>query len=299
MKKGKGIRKKIGVCLLLLTIAVADRAAAQLTLLGTNYSQTFDSINTGLPPGWSVRTNATASSLGAVVTFTTNNTSWSTTTGQFANYASTINHGTNLHGLESSATQSACTNRSPGVRPTGSFGDPGAAFVLQIQNTLGRAGFQLSVDLNILNVQGRSNLWLIDYGIGSSPGTFTAVWTNSDTGVFGTSTRVVSFGPELDNQPQNVWIRFVTLEVSTGFGSRDTFGIDNFKLSYGASGAISPIPLNIDWVGTNAVLTWSNSAFGLQAASRATGAFTNVPGATSPHLSPIDGSQKYFRLKAN
>src|SRR5262249_15182134 len=153
----------------------------------------------GLPAGWSLRTNATATSPGVAVAFTTNTTSWSSTSGQFANYASTVNTGTNFLGNESSAIQSACTNRGPGLRQTGTFGDPGAAFVFQIQNTLGLANFELTVDLNMLSVQTRSNSWTIDYGLGNSPASFTPVWTNSDPGVFGTTTRTVSFGSALDN----------------------------------------------------------------------------------------------------
>jgi hypothetical protein len=285
--------------LTLLVIALKESATAQLMLVGTNYVQTFDSISNGLPPGWSVRTNATASSLGAEAVFNTNTVSWGSSSGQFANYASTANYGTNFLGTENSATQNTCTNRAAGLRQTGTFGDPGGAFVLQLQNTLGFAHFTLSVDLNMLSAQTRSNAWTIDYGIGSSPGAFTTVWTNADPGVFGSITRTVSFGSALDNQSQNVWIRIVTLEGTAGSGSRDTFGIDNFNLSYAPAGIVSPIPLRIELIGSNAVLRWSNSVFALESAPSVSGPYSNVPGATSPHTNSISGSQKFFRLKAN
>jgi hypothetical protein len=287
---------------MLIVSAAIGSASAQLTLTGTSYIQTFNSIGSGLPPGWSMRTNASATRLGTAVTsFTTNATSWGTTSGQFANYASTVsNYGTNFYGTnESTAVQAACTNRSVGMRQTGSFGDPGAAFVLQLQNTLGLAAFQLSVDLNLLSVQSRTNTWMIDYGIGGDPGSFTPVWTNTDSGVFGATTRTVSFGTALDNQAQNVCIRIVALDATTGTGSRDTFGIDNFRLSYSASGTVSPIPLTIQSLGGNVVLTWSNPSFALQAAAMAVGTYTNVPGAASPCTNPINGPQRFFRLKAN
>ncbi len=295
------MKKYVTARVLTLVMALTVEASAQVTLTGNSYVQTFDGVNQGLPPGWSVRTNATAASLGNEVTFTTNNTSWSNTGGQFANYASTVsNFGTNFVGTsESASVQGACTNRCPGVRQTGSFGDPGAAFVCQIQNTLGFANVQLTVDLNMLSVQTRSNLWVIDYGLGSNPASFTPVWTNADPSVFGAMTRTVSLGTALDNQAQNVWIRIVALEVSTGTGSRDTFGIDNFRLNFEAAGAVSPIPLNIQLIGTNAVLSWNNATFVLQAASQATGVYDSVPGANSPYTNPIAGSQRYFRLKAN
>jgi hypothetical protein len=294
------MKGNFGFCaLMLLAITIKDNASAQLTLTGTNYAQTFDSISNGLPFGWSVRTNGTAVSLGAEAVFNTNTISWGNSSGQFANYASTVNNGTNFLGTENTATQNSCTNRALGLRQTSSFGDPGGAFALQVQNTLGLAHFQLSVDLNMLSAQTRSNAWTIDYGIGSSPGAFTAIWTNADPGVFGSMTRTVSFGTALDNQSQNVWIRIAALEATAGAGSRDTFGIDNFRLSYGPAGTVSPIPLRIDLIGTNAVLTWSNSAFALESAPLVTGVFTNVPDATSPHTNALSGPQRFFRLKAN
>jgi hypothetical protein len=62
---------------------------------------------------------------------------------------------------------------------------------------------------------------------------------------------------------------------------------------------IIPIPLAWQRVGNNLVLSWTNAAFGLQAAPSATGPFTNVPSALSPYTTPLSGSAKYFRLKAN
>ncbi len=279
-------------------LTLAGTAPAQVTLSGTGYVQNFNDLSSGLPPGWSVRTNATATSLGSAAVFTTNATSWGSTSGQFANYASTLsNYGTNFVGTnESTAVQAACTNRCLGLRQTGSFGDPGSAFVLQIQNTLGLANFQLSIDFNMLSVQGRSNVWTIDYGTGSNPGSFTLLATNVDPGLFSTTTRVIPFGNALDNLAQNVWIRIVALDSSNGSGSRDTFGIDNFSLSYGSLGTVSPVPLKIQSVGGDAVLTWSNSSFTLQAAPAIAGAYTNVPGATSPYTKVMAGSQRYFRL---
>jgi trimeric autotransporter adhesin len=286
--------------LMLMAVAALDTASAQLILTGTNYTETFDSIGSGLPPGWSVRTNASTSGSGSAASFATTNMSWGTTAGQFANYASSLsNQGTNFLGGESTTIQSNCLNRCVGVRQTASFGDPGAAFVLQLSNTLGFGNFQLSVDLNLLSVQSRTNTWIIDYGVGANPGSYAPVWTNTDSGVFGATTRTVSFGAALDNQAQNVWIRVVALDATTGSGSRDTFGIDNFLLNYSAYGTVSPIPLHIRLDGTNAVMTWSNAAFSLQAAPSVTGSYTNVPGATNPHTHPIAGPQKYFRLKAN
>ena len=59
---------------------------------------------------------------------------------------------------------------------------------------------------------------------------------------------------------------------------------------------VSPIPLFIQLAGTNTVLTWSDSSFGLQAAPVVAGTYTNVPGATSPFTNGIDSPAKFFRL---
>ena len=59
------------------------------------------------------------------------------------------------------------------------------------------------------------------------------------------------------------------------------------------------IPLTILRNGTNVVLNWANSAFGLQAAPAVNGSFTNVPGATSPFTNDLSDCAKFFRLKKN
>jgi len=126
------------IALLTLTPTVVQ---AQLALAGTNYLQTFDDLDPGLPAGWMVCTNAHATNLGTTVIFATNHVSWGTQTGQFQNSASTSNAGTNLLGGETATLQSGYTNRAPAIRQAASFGDPGAAFVLNLTNTACRAGF--------------------------------------------------------------------------------------------------------------------------------------------------------------
>jgi hypothetical protein len=60
--------------------------------------------------------------------------------------------------------------------------------------------------------------------------------------------------------------------------------------------AIAPA-LYISQVGINAVLTWSDASYSLQAAPLVTGTYTNVTGAVSPYTTPATGAQRYFRLK--
>jgi len=208
-------------------------AEAQFTLNGTHYTQNFNTISNGLPPGWSVRTNATATSLGLPATFPTVAKSWADTTGEFGNCAAfTNNLGVPATGAESSATQTAFTNRVLAVRPTQSFGDPGAAFVFQITNTLGFSNLTFSLDFSLLKSNGYSTTWTIPYAVSNTPASFIPLGTYADPGSSGTTNRSFMLGTDANNQTNNLWIRIVALSASTGSGSRDTFGIDNFSLSW-------------------------------------------------------------------
>jgi hypothetical protein len=59
------------------------------------------------------------------------------------------------------------------------------------------------------------------------------------------------------------------------------------------------IPLAAQITGGNLVLTWTDSTFSLQAAPTVTGAYTNVPNATSPFTNAVSASQQFFRLVGN
>ena len=61
-------------------------------------------------------------------------------------------------------------------------------------------------------------------------------------------------------------------------------------------GSPTSIPLNIQKVGTDIVLTWTNAIFSLQAAPAVNGAYTNIPAATSPYTTAISDDRRYFRL---
>jgi hypothetical protein len=231
---------------LLALLLAAPAAPGQVTLTSTgSYFQDFNSIGSGLPTGWTVRINATNTALGMNVSTTNYNqfaTSWGTSTGQFANYASALNPGAN--GTQTSTTQAAYTDRALGVRQdTQDFGDPGAAFTLQLANTAGFQDFNLSFSAQLLSVQPRDTVYTVRYGLGTNPSSFTNLATiNTGTlngGVFGEDS--FTLGPSdlagINNVNTPVWIQIVALSASTGSGSsRDTFAIDNFQLTY------SPVP---------------------------------------------------------
>jgi len=59
---------------------------------------------------------------------------------------------------------------------------------------------------------------------------------------------------------------------------------------------LEPIPLQAQRVGDQIVLSWTNAAFGLQAAPGLSDVFTNVPDATSPYTNGTAGESQFFRL---
>jgi hypothetical protein len=62
---------------------------------------------------------------------------------------------------------------------------------------------------------------------------------------------------------------------------------------------LQPIPLAMQRVGNQLVLSWTNAAFGLQCAPGLGSTFTNMTGLTSPCTNPITGAQQFFRLFSN
>ncbi len=227
-------------------LAALPALAQPLVLSGTSYSQNFDGIGTSLPQGWNTYSTGSSTALGALSTFHSTATAWNNTSALFWNFASlTNNDGTVLPTNAPTATQAAVINRVVGVRQTGTAntgGDPGAAIVLELNDTTIGSSFTMSFDWLLLNNQTRTTVWRVDYGLGSNPTAFIPLgtWTNGGmlpfqyaTNYFGTTNLSFSFGSALDNQNQPVWIRIVTLSATTGAGSRCSFGLDNFNLSWG------------------------------------------------------------------
>ena len=212
--------------------------SVSLSSLG-NYVETFDGIASGYPTGWSSYTGATATSLGNAVSLTTAATAWNNTSGAFKNFAS--------GNIGAVGTQATATDRALGLRQTGAFGDIGAAFAVQLANTTGYQGFNLTFNLQSLDASatGRQTTWRVDYGFGASPTVFTAIATvptplTTTLGVFANQTVTINFSNVLDNKPGPIWIRIVTLTATTGSGSRASTGIDNFTLTYTSVSTTDP-----------------------------------------------------------
>ncbi len=149
--------------------------------------------------------------------------------------------GSDLPSTATTLQQSSSTNRSLGIRQTGSLGDPGGAFVLQLANTSGLNTFKLqSLDIT----SPRVTTWRVDYGFGPAPSAFTAAAATGTltTGgsTFTNNTIAVDFGSNLDNRPDDVWIRIVTLTASTGSGNRASTAIDDLSITYSSGTVATP-----------------------------------------------------------
>jgi uncharacterized repeat protein (TIGR03803 family) len=124
------------------------------------------------------------------------------------------------------------------------------------------------------------------YKINTSGGAFTVLHSFSlaEENPDNETTNSDGFDPEA-----GVILSANTLYGTTQYGGTNGTGTI-FALSLGS------IPLNPQSGGSNLVLTWGNPGFSLQAASDVNGAFTNIPGATSPYTNPATGAQMFFRL---
>jgi hypothetical protein len=208
-----------------------------LPLTTSPYTQNFDGISAGLPQGFYAKVGATASSIGTSDMLQYGGwapTVWSQTSAGAKNFASA----TGLTSASDATAQGASTDRAFGIRQTSSTGyDPGSAFVVLLSNTTGKSNFQMSFQLESLDASiGRTTSWIVDYGVGDAPTSFTPVSTTPATlttsNAFGGTNVTVDFGSSLNNLNQKVWIRVVTLSGTTGSGSRASSAIDDFQLSW-------------------------------------------------------------------
>jgi hypothetical protein len=196
----------------------------------------FDGIEDGLPFGITTRTGATSTTLGTIATPTLTKVLWNNSSGAFKNFAS----GTGLESTANSDEQNASTNRALGLRQTAGVGDPGGAFVFEINNTEGKTNLSLEFLLQSLDATGtntRVTTWTVDFGIGDSPENFTSVAATSGTltttaSSFTSSEIKVDFPASLNNVNAKVWVRIVTLTTTTGGGSRASSAIDDVKFTW-------------------------------------------------------------------
>src|SRR4051812_29140753 len=129
--------------LILSLLAAATAAQAQVNLAGISYSENFNSVGTGLPAGWSVRTSTTSTTLGNLANFTAAPTTWAAVTAltDFRNVASD-----NIAFGSGSGTQGSDLNRAIGWKPLAAATDARTgAIMLTLADTKGFKDFSLSV----------------------------------------------------------------------------------------------------------------------------------------------------------
>jgi hypothetical protein len=193
----------------------------------------FNTLDSLLPPGVSVYTGATAAGMGTPASFIYARASWANSSGGFKNYASAAD----MQGQSKQAQQQAAANRAPGVRQVTAT-DKGVAFVLEINNTLGKTALELQFDLQSLDKGAeRTTQWAVDYALGLYPTTFTALPTTPQQpvtggGRFGNTTVTVALPEELENKSRKVTLRIAALTPTTGGGSRAATAIDNVRISW-------------------------------------------------------------------
>jgi hypothetical protein len=62
---------------------------------------------------------------------------------------------------------------------------------------------------------------------------------------------------------------------------------------------VQPIPLLVQQLNNQLVLSWTNPLFRLQAAASLSAPFMELPGAASPYTNDAISPQKFFRLISN
>lgn len=92
----------------------------------------------------------------------------------------------------------------------------------------------------------RTTTWVVDYGFGASPTTFTTVTSSPASLVTGNKTFsntsvTVDFGAALNDQSGPVWIRVWANPASTGSGNRASSAIDDWSLSWSTTAAVRDI----------------------------------------------------------
>lgn len=139
------------------------------------------------------------------------------------------------------------------------------------------------------------NIFVTGYSVGLGTGSDYAMIKYSSAGVALCTNRYDGPASSADYpmaiavaQNGDVFVTGTSPEISSGW--------DFATIKYSV---LSPIPLNIQNVGNQVVLSWTNVVFSLQSAPEAGGVFTNILGATSPHTNLITGSRQFFRLVSN
>jgi len=238
------MKRILCICLILAMVMTVQ---AQYPLIGAEYIQDFDTLSSGLPEGWQVEIKASAVKRGIAAKFTAipgAATRWAHAGGSFKNMASA--NGFAAFSAATAVLQQAAMDRALGLRQTGTFGDPGAAFLFRMDHTYQLHDFKLELQLQSLDTAaGRKTTWLLQYGIGDVPDTFITVASGTTGSSYANHSLRASFGKALDNHPVPVYIRLVTLSPAAGTGVRGVAAIDDVQLHWTGTAMppAAPVPV--------------------------------------------------------
>ncbi len=133
----------------------------------------------------------------------------------------------------------------------------------------------------------------ISLGTGTSDDIVTVAYSNEGAALF--TNRYASIGNYSDQVNAIATDRSGNILVA-GFSEMPTGGDVFTVIKY--SGVRAPL-LVFESLSRTVVLSWADPGFTLQAADRIQGAFTNVPGATSPFTNFDSAPQRFYRLRSN
>jgi hypothetical protein len=228
--------------LTLLVLAASTLGSAQVNLTGFSYTQDFNSLAAGLPPGWSVNTATTLNTLGTSGTFTTAATTWAagTVLTDFRNVASD-----NIAFGSASGTQGSDSNRALGWRPLAAATDARSGSIMfAITNTVGLQNFSLSARVFTGNDSAASSqTYLLEFRVGAA-GNFNplATYLTPTTGATGFNAQTFTADAvtlaALNDQPEIVYFRL--RGIATSGTSLDSIALDDFSLNYSAVAVPEP-----------------------------------------------------------
>ena len=141
---------------------------------------------------------------------------------------------------------------------------------------------------------GRGNLFVTGYSTGIS--------SNYDYVTIGYSSAGVPLWTNRYNGPANGNDQATAIAVDSNgniFVTGGSWNGTNYDFVTIKYSVVQPIPLLVQQLNNQVVLSWTNPLFRLQAALTLSGPFIEVPGAVSPYTNNAVGPQQFFRLISN
>ncbi|MDP1560308.1 MAG: PEP-CTERM sorting domain-containing protein [Pirellulaceae bacterium] len=211
-------------CLLVLTSPNSTSAA--ITLSGSQYFEDFNGIGSGVPTGIS---------LGQVISDpygvardlrktagSYTHVSWDDTIDfDFRNSASPTGTDTSTN-----------PDRLIAVRQGVSSGVTTPSFLFSFSKTEEFTDFKLDFDVWVLQKGNRNTTWTVRWATQSSLLTFNTITTFTPTTAGKLEFRNLSLGSAFANSTEAKHIQIVATGISSSGGTRDVFGLDNFRLKF-------------------------------------------------------------------